>query len=76
MVGDPFSFLFQTQNTSRISMKLFTNSSTPEKVAKMLLNISGNVSPAVDFKVRILLILFAQVFNKHLSMSASINLSH
>ena len=51
----------------------------PEKVLAMLLNISGNVycasrlRSAVNFEVRILLILFAQVINKHLKMNASIN---
>ena len=53
-----------------------------EKASKIVLNISGNVNPtarrimrsAVDFKVRILLILLAQVITKHLRLSAFVHL--
>ena len=45
--GRPFcSFLIQTQNVIKISMKLFRNFSMPEKDLKMLLNISRNVNLA------------------------------
>ena len=52
-----------------------------EKALNMVLNISGNINPAarlninpVNFKVRILLILFPQVIIKHLTMNAFITL--
>ena len=60
-------------------MKLFRNS---EKALKMLLSISGNINPKARLSwgeatilliLRILLILFVQVMDKHLRMSASIN---
>ena len=47
-----------------------------EKALKILLNISDSVNAAarLNFKVRILLVLFTQVINKHLRMNDSINL--
>ena len=49
--------------------------SIPEKALKMLLEIFGNVNPAVKL-LRIFRILFAQVINKHLRLNASINLHY
>ena len=47
MMGDPFSFLFQTQNVSTITMKqILEPLSTSEKAVKMLLNIFGNANAA------------------------------
>ena len=45
-----------------------------KKALKMVLNISGNHETAVNFKVRILLIFFAQVIIKHLRMNAFMTL--
>ena len=46
MVGDPFSFLFQTFNQNFNEKTILETHSMPEKTWKVILNISGNVNAA------------------------------
>ena len=74
-----FAFIPNQRCNQDFNETILETLSMSEKALKMLLNISGNVNVALmwsaaKFKVRIWLVLFAQVINKHLWMNASINL--